>query len=96
MHEDGDGGVAHAELRHGDGMVMLGAVRDGDYDSLAPPPGSGAVYIAVADADALPERAKEAGAEIVTEPFDTDYGSRDFSVRDAEGVIWNFGTYAGA
>jgi len=25
---------------------------------------------------------------------DTDYGSRDFAVRDPEGNIWSFGTYA--
>ena len=25
---------------------------------------------------------------------DTDYGSRDFSVRDPEGNVWSFGTYA--
>jgi uncharacterized glyoxalase superfamily protein PhnB len=24
---------------------------------------------------------------------DTDYGSRDFSVRDPEGNLWSFGTY---
>ena len=28
------------------------------------------------------------------EPTDQDYGSRDFSVRDPEGNIWAFGTYA--
>ena len=29
-------------------------------------------------------------------PFDTDYGSRDFTVRDPEGNLWSFGTYRGA
>jgi uncharacterized glyoxalase superfamily protein PhnB len=28
------------------------------------------------------------------EPVDQDYGSRDFSVRDPEGNLWAFGTYA--
>ena len=27
------------------------------------------------------------------EIIDTDYGSRDFSVRDPEGNVWSFGTY---
>ena len=27
------------------------------------------------------------------EPFDTDYGSRDYSAKDPEGNIWYFGTY---
>jgi uncharacterized glyoxalase superfamily protein PhnB len=26
---------------------------------------------------------------------ETDYGSRGFSVKDAEGNRWSFGTYAG-
>jgi len=26
--------------------------------------------------------------------MDTDYGTRDFSVRDPEGNVWCFGTYA--
>jgi uncharacterized glyoxalase superfamily protein PhnB len=43
--------------------------------------------------DALHERAKAAGAEVVMEPMDTDYGSRDFAIRDPEGNLWNFGTY---
>ena len=27
------------------------------------------------------------------EPFDTDYGSRDFTAKDPEGNVWYFGTY---
>ncbi len=87
IHAGEDGGIEHAELRHGDGIVMLGPVRD------HPAPGGGAVYVAVDDADALYERAMAGGAETVYEPFDTDYGSRDFGVRDPEGNLWSFGTY---
>ncbi len=94
VHEGADGAVEHAELKHGDGMIMLGGVRDTAYGAVAPPPGSGATYVAVDDVDALHRRAAEAGAEIVIEPFDTDYGSRDFAARDPEGNLWSFGTYA--
>lgn len=45
------------------------------------------------DAEAHCERARAAGAEIVREPFDTDYGSRDYTARDLEGYVWHFGTY---
>ncbi len=48
------------------------------------------------DPDGLHTRATEAGAEIVASLHDTDYGSRDFTARDPEGVLWSFGTYAGA
>ena len=30
---------------------------------------------------------------MISELRDTEYGSRDFSVRDPEGHIWGFGTY---
>jgi uncharacterized glyoxalase superfamily protein PhnB len=30
------------------------------------------------------------------EPTDQEYGSRDFTVRDPEGNLWSFGTYAPA
>ena len=38
-------------------------------------------------------RARAAGARIVREPADTDYGSRDYAARDPEGNLWSFGTY---
>ena len=93
VHEGDGGTIEHAELRHGDGMIMLGGVRDTEYGKVAPPPGSAAAYIAVEDVDALHERARANGAEILIEPFDTDYGSRDFTARDPEGNVWSFGTY---
>ncbi|HEX8086814.1 MAG TPA: VOC family protein [Solirubrobacteraceae bacterium] len=91
---EGDGGrIQHAELRLGDGLVMLGDTNDGEWAKLAPPPGSTAVYIAVDEVDALCARAREAGAEIVYGPRDQEYGSRDFTARDPEGNLWSFGTY---
>jgi uncharacterized glyoxalase superfamily protein PhnB len=50
-------------------------------------------YVVVSDADAIYARAKAAGAEIVIEIKDEDYGGRDFSCRDLEGHLWNIGTY---
>ena len=88
-----NGQIVHAELRHGDGWIMLGSAND---TGLSTPPGSGSAYVVVEDPDALHARAVQAGAEIIRAPFDTDYGSRDFSARDPEGNVWNFGTYAPA
>jgi uncharacterized glyoxalase superfamily protein PhnB len=48
------------------------------------------------DLDGLCERAVGAGATVVRELRDEDYGSRGFSVRDPEGNLWSFGTYSGA
>jgi uncharacterized glyoxalase superfamily protein PhnB len=47
----------------------------------------------VDDPDAHFERAKAAGAMILRELEDQDYGSRDYSAKDPEGNIWSFGTY---
>jgi uncharacterized glyoxalase superfamily protein PhnB len=88
--------VDHAELRWpAGGGVMLGSARE-DSSIKSLPPGTGAIYLVTDDPDALYERAKAAGAEMFLELTDTDYGSRDFGVRDPEGVLWSFGTYAGA
>jgi uncharacterized glyoxalase superfamily protein PhnB len=90
VFETDDGKVGHAELRHGNGIVMLSSRGAGDdrYDT-----GRAVVYVVTDDPDALHERAKQAGAEIVMEPTDQDYGSRDFAAADPEGNVWSFGTY---
>ena len=89
---DGDV-VQHAELRWPEGGgVMLGSERPDGPDL---PPGTGNVYVVTSDPDGLHARAVAAGAEIVRELTDTDYGSRDVAVRDPQGVVWSFGTYAG-
>jgi uncharacterized glyoxalase superfamily protein PhnB len=84
-----DASVHHAELRLGTGMVMLGSSRNGS----ATQGKGGGIYVVVDDPDELFERATAAGAEVVRELQDTDYGSREFGVRDLEGNAWHFGTY---
>ncbi|HSK28184.1 MAG TPA: VOC family protein [Jiangellales bacterium] len=93
--QGGDGPIEHAEVRWpGGGGVMLGSPRPGGVlDGL--PPGTGAVYVVTDEPDALYERAVSAGATVVRGLQDEAYGSRDFVVRDPEGVVWSFGTYAG-
>jgi uncharacterized glyoxalase superfamily protein PhnB len=89
LYEDG-GRVAHAELTHGDGVVMLGEVKPAD-DTFRT--GRAVIYVVVDDPDALHERAVSAGADIAQGLTDQDYGSREFAARDPEGNIWSFGTY---
>lgn len=93
VHEGPGGTVAHAEMAHGAGRIMLGSARPEGWGALAPPPGSGAAYVVIDDPDAHCARARAAGAEIVREPVDQDYGSRDYAARDPEGNLWSFGTY---
>jgi uncharacterized glyoxalase superfamily protein PhnB len=96
----GEGGtIAHAQLVFGNGMIMLGSAGDTEYDRLVKPPsdlggvGSQSPYIIVEDADKHYERAVAAGAEIVMDIVDQDYGGRGYSCRDPQGQVWNFGTH---
>ena len=50
------------------------------------------LYVEVDDADAVYERAVAAGAEILQEPTDEEYGHRRFTARDPEGHHWFFAT----
>ena len=50
-------------------------------------------YVIVTNADAIYARAKAAGAEIMLDIKDEDYGGRGFTCRDLEGRLWTFGTY---
>lgn len=91
-----NGTIAHAQLALGSAMIMLSNARDDEFDGMVGAPeasGGQAIYVAIDDPDALFGRAKAAGATILMEPTDTDYGSRDVICRDPEGYVWCFGTY---
>jgi uncharacterized glyoxalase superfamily protein PhnB len=95
---DGNGGIAHAQLTLGSGMLMLGSARDDDFGALQSTPEAlggttQSPYVVVADADAVHARAKTAGAIIVRGITDESYGGRGFSCRDPEGHLWNVGSY---
>ena len=96
--QDKDGSVEHAQLTFGNAMIMIGQARDSEFGKLQQPPQPGqpvnqSVYVVVDDADAHCKTAREAGAEIVMEPEDQDYGGRLYVCRDFEGHVWSFGTY---
>ncbi|WFB10192.1 VOC family protein [Streptomyces sp. LX-29] len=94
VYEDDEGRVLHAELRYGNGLVMLGSKdREGGFAKAMADAGPAAAYVVVQDVDAHFQRAGEHGVEILMEPTDQDYGSRDYMARDREGNVWSFGTY---
>ncbi len=94
-----DGTIAHAQLRLGGGMIMLGSVQKNDFGRLMKQPDeiggaeTQSAYIVVADADAVYARVKAGGGQIVIEIKDEDYGGRGFTCCDLEGHIWSVGTY---
>lgn len=81
--DDNTGPIVHGEISLGPGIVMFG---EGEPDDRG-------IYVAVEDAGDHYEQAKAAGAEIVREIEDTDYGSREYTARDPERNVWSFGTY---
>ena len=88
--------VEHAQLSWPlGGGIMLGSIRENPDDPWPIQPGTFGAYVVVEDPDALYERVRAAGAEITADLHDTDYGSRDFAIRDPEGNRWSFGTYRG-
>ena len=94
-----DGTIAHAQLSYGNGMVMLGSIFDTEYGRLMKQPAeiglsvTQSIYLVVNDADAVHARAVRAGAPILMELRDEDYGGRGFTLRDPEGHVWSIGTY---
>jgi uncharacterized glyoxalase superfamily protein PhnB len=95
VHGDGDR-VDHAQLAWppGGGIMLGSAGEPGSKDGWLEP-GTFGCYVVTDEPDALFARATAAGATVLRELNDTDYGSRDFAVRDPEGNHWSFGTYRG-
>jgi uncharacterized glyoxalase superfamily protein PhnB len=92
--------VAHAQLTYGAGMIMLGSVDNGSEIAklMVQPDEIGlretkGIYLVVPDADAVHAIAQAAGAEMVLDIRDMDYGGRAFTCRDLEGHLWSIGTY---
>lgn len=98
-----NGAIIHAQLRlsFGSGMLMLGSDggHDGPFDRFVRSPANrddvrpGSLYVIVEDADEHCAHATAAGAEILIQPEDADYGGRGYTCRDLEGNVWTFGTY---
>lgn len=86
-----DGVVSHAEARLGDAVVLMGHPGP-DYRN---PRHTGVQHVMlvaeVDDVDAHCERARAAGATILSEPREEAYGDYEYRVEDAEGYRWQFG-----
>ena len=92
-HRDDDGNVVHAELVFRGVILMVGTAGVGREPFRSLPAGGRVLYCGIDDVDALCEHVRDAGGDIALDITDTDYGSRDFTVRDPEGNQWSFGTY---
>jgi uncharacterized glyoxalase superfamily protein PhnB len=102
---EGEGGsIEHSELTFGDGLIMVataGAKRSRPDRAfcISPRTASGgntqSLCVYVDDVDAHCDKAKAAGAKIVTAPATKDYGDdywsdRSYEAEDPEGHHWWF------
>ena len=86
------GGV-HGELRIGDSIVMMGGGTPGrKFPGTLQP---NALHVYVKDADAVCKKALAAGATLIDELRDQEYGERSASVKDAAGNYWYIATAKG-
>jgi catechol 2,3-dioxygenase-like lactoylglutathione lyase family enzyme len=74
-------------VQRGDVTIALDRARDGSV----PLNQYWAAYVYVADVDALREELESKGAENARELEDTEYGCRDFDIRDPDGHLIAFG-----
>ena len=88
-----DGKVGHAEIRIGDSPVML-ADEHPDLGYVGPETLGGAgvsIMLYVEDADAVFQRAVDAGAEVLKPMENQFYGDRTGTVKDPFGHVWSIG-----
>jgi len=99
VFKDESENVAHAELLHNNGLIMVSPRSDTPFGQLIKTPKelNGAVnsciYVVVKDAVTHYKKAIAGGAEIVLELVEQSYGGKDYTCRDFEGYLWSFGTY---
>lgn len=101
VHEDGQGGVAHAQLTLGNSLIMLGTHRGQGWGALTAMPDeiggreTQMCCLTIADdaIDAHYATAVAAGATIIDPLSAKDYGGKGYGCRDPEGHIWWVGSY---
>jgi uncharacterized glyoxalase superfamily protein PhnB len=100
VYDGPDGTVAHAELRLGNGLIMLGSASNkGPLAHLYATPCeiggrvTSPLYLVVPDCVPVWERARAAAARVVMELREMEYGGKAFSVLDPESYLWSVGEY---
>jgi PhnB protein len=102
-HDEPDGRISNVVVRIGDSPLMLSDdnsqhARDHAHQGWPRSPGprataSAAMYVYVADADAVFARALAAGATEIAPVEDQPWGDRLGGLRDPFGYVWNVATF---
>jgi len=92
--------VMHSQLTLDGGMIMVSSTdHQSEFGRLIAQPAdigereTQCCCLVVKDADAAYGRAMAAGAHVLMDIRDNDYGGRGFAVRDPEGHHWWVGSY---
>ncbi len=96
VFEDGEGGIAHAQLVLDGNLIMLSSRRPNIYGIASPAQldgVTGSISVTLADPAAHYARAVAAGADVITPLTAKDYGGASYDVRDIGGHVWTFGSY---
>ena len=81
-------------MHFGDAGIMLNSARPGRASPAQAGLLTQSLTVFVDDVDAHFERARSAGAKIVEELRETEYGERQYGVEDLEGHHWLFSRHA--
>ena len=84
------GKINHAAMKFGDDVVMMGSPPSGYRNPKKLGQATQSLYINTDDVDKHFMNAKKAGAVILEEPSDTEYGHRRYGAEDLEGHQWYF------
>ncbi len=85
-----DGKINHAAMKLGGALIMMGRPAAGYRNPKRLGQTTQCLYINVKGIDKHYQRARKAGALIVEEPIDTEYGHRRYGATDPEGHEWYF------
>lgn len=85
-----DGRPHHAAMKLGDDVIMMGYPGPAYRNPKSLGHSTQSLYINAANVDRHCERARKAGATIIEEPEDTEYGHRRYGAEDPEGHKWYF------
>lgn len=85
-----DGKVNHAAMKLGNALIMMGRPAAGYRNPKRLGQTTQSLYINVVGVDNHFQRARKAGAVILEEPTDTEYGHRRYGATDPEGHEWYF------
>jgi uncharacterized glyoxalase superfamily protein PhnB len=90
--EGEDGGFIHCQMRYGEHLISVGQEWDEAFKSPLKLGGKNTQLTSLSidtDIDAHCERARAAGAVIVSPPENQFYGDRTYRCRDPEGHHWS-------